>query len=114
MVDFSRVVFKNELLYNLVQQRKEQIVGKMKDLAMDGVYLTKYDDTIELHGLGTLEGFVFGGSINNIEVDSCFGSVTFNVTDPDKQHTLNVVLDPEQFDKFAKIVGEINAKLQNP
>ena len=89
-------------------------MGKMKDLAMDSVYVTKYDDTIELHGLGTPEGFVFGGSINNIEVDGCFGSVTFNVNDPYKQHTLNVVLDPEQFDKFAKIVGEINAKLQNP
>ena len=89
-------------------------MGKMKDLAIDGVYLTKYDDTIELHGLGTPEGFVFGGSINNIVVDSCFGAVSFNVNNPIKQHTLNVVLDPEQFDRFAKIVAKINDKLQNP
>lgn len=72
---------------------------------------TKFDDVIDLWGVGTSEGFGFFGSLNNFVVDDVTGAVSISVNCLDKKHSVSIVMEPEQFIKFAKVVNKIKNHL---
>lgn len=76
--------------------------------------LTKIDNVVELFGIGSADGFEYGGAIDQFCFSRTFGSVSFNVTDQkDPTRTINVVFGPEQFGKFAAIIEYINQTLKS-
>ena len=76
------------------------------------------DDTIYLHGIGTSEGFSFGGKVDNFDVDFVLGSASFDITSPDGKMT-RLVFEYEEFEKFVVQVQfalqdlDINSKVKN-
>lgn len=72
---------------------------------------TKFDDVIDLWGIGTSEGFGFFGLLNNFVVDDVTGAVSISVNCLDKKHSVSIVMEPEQFIKFAEVVNKIKNHL---